>query len=96
MKKTSKSKSSSRGIHKKMSFSELLEKHPEAAEELFSAGMYCAGCPAASFETIEQGAEMHGFDGDEIVKRINKRINKKSKTKKAKNKSQNKKRKKYR
>jgi hybrid cluster-associated redox disulfide protein len=76
MKKSSKTRA--REIHKKMSFSELLEKHPEAAEELFASGMHCAQCPAASFETIEQGAMMHGINSDVLIKKLNK----KSKSKK--------------
>jgi hybrid cluster-associated redox disulfide protein len=76
MKKSSKIRAKN-GVHKKMSFSELLEKHPEAAEELFGAGMHCAQCPIASFETIEQGANAHGLDSNELIKKINKKIKKK-------------------
>ncbi|MBM3247561.1 DUF1858 domain-containing protein [Candidatus Pacearchaeota archaeon] len=67
-----------------MSFSELLEKHPEVAEELFSAGMHCAHCPAASFETIEEGAMAHGLNPNKIMQKLNKKIKKKNSKKKTK------------
>ena len=34
-------------INKKMSFSEIIEKHPETAEFLMEKGMHCIGCPMA-------------------------------------------------
>jgi len=60
-------------ISKKMSFAEIMEKHPEAAEILFESGMHCCGCPMAMQETLEQGALAHGLDADEIIDRINKK-----------------------
>ena len=64
-------------ITKDTLFSELLEKHPESVEILLEMGMHCIGCPASAMETIEQGAEMHGIDSKELIKRINNRIEKK-------------------
>jgi hybrid cluster-associated redox disulfide protein len=68
-------------ISKNMTFAELMEKHPEAAGELFKQGMHCIGCGAAAFETIEQGALMHGIDVDDLIKKLN---NEKTKSKKKK------------
>lgn len=62
-------------ITKKTKFSELDE---EAKEALSSRGMHCFGCPMAQFESIEQGAEAHGIDAEDLIKEINK----KKKTKK--------------
>jgi len=64
-------------INKKMSFSEIMEKSPEAGEVLFNSGMHCVGCGMAAFETLEQGAMAHGLDPDKLVDEINKKINKK-------------------
>ncbi len=72
------------GVDKNMTFSELLEKHPEAAEDLMEAGMHCIGCPASSFETLEQGAEAHGINAKELVVKINKRLDGKGSGKKDK------------
>lgn len=61
-------------ITKKATFSELIQSHPEAVEPLMEAGMHCIGCPASQFETIEEGAMMHGLDPDELVEKINQKI----------------------
>jgi len=64
-------------ITKKMSFSEIIKKHPEATEILMEKGMHCIGCPMAQMETLEQGAKAHGLNPDEIVKELNEKLNKK-------------------
>jgi|APSaa5957512576_1039674.scaffolds.fasta_scaffold56775_2 hybrid cluster-associated redox disulfide protein len=61
-------------ITKDIGFSELLEKHPEAVEVLMNSGMHCIGCPAAMFETLEQGAMMHGVDVKKLVEEINNKL----------------------
>ena len=38
---------------------------------LFEKGMHCIGCGMAGFETLEQGALVHGIDVDELVKELN-------------------------
>lgn len=64
-------------ITKKMSFSEILEKFPEAAEILFESGMYCCGCPMSADESLEQGAIAHGINPDRLIEKLNKKIGKK-------------------
>ncbi len=61
-------------ITKKMKFSEIMKKYPEVTESLFEKGMHCIGCVMSQFETLEQGALMHGMDPDELVEEINKKI----------------------
>jgi len=61
-------------ITKDIGFTELLEKHPESVEVLMDSGMHCIGCPAAMFETLEQGAMGHGIDVDELVDKINEKL----------------------
>lgn len=58
-------------IRKDMTIGELLEKAPEKAEILLSAGMHCLGCPAAQAETLEEACEVHGIDVEELVKKLN-------------------------
>ena len=78
MKKQARKKSGkSEKINKTIPLMELMQKHPEAAEVLFSRGLGCIGCPAAMMETLEQGCLAHGIDPDEVVKEINKKIKKK-------------------
>lgn len=64
-------------ITKKMSFTEIMEKHPEAAEVLFAKGMHCIGCPMAMSESLGEGCLAHGLNPDEIVDELNKKLNKK-------------------
>lgn len=58
-------------INKDMKIGELLEKYPEKAEILLSAGMHCLGCPASQAETIEEACEVHGIDVEELIKELN-------------------------
>jgi hybrid cluster-associated redox disulfide protein len=58
-------------INKKMSFAEIMEKNPNAAEILFKNGMHCIGCAMAMSETLEEGAIAHGLNPDKIVKELN-------------------------
>ncbi|VVB83858.1 Uncharacterised protein [uncultured archaeon] len=70
-----KTKTAKDEIRKDMTFAELLEKHPETANDLFEAGLHCIGCGGAMYETIEQGCQMHGFSKkeiDELIKKLNK------------------------
>ncbi len=69
-------KTKNKKIHKKMKFSEVIEKYPELIETLFEKGMQCFGCPVSAVETLEQGACAHGIDADELVKELNDKINK--------------------
>lgn len=61
-------------ITKDMTFGAVLEKYPEAAEVFMKYGMHCIGCAIAVSETIEQGAQAHGIDVDEIMKELNKAV----------------------
>ena len=38
---------------------------------LMSAGMHCVGCPSSIGETLEEAAMVHGFDVNELVKKLN-------------------------
>lgn len=63
-------------ITKKMTFQEIMEKHPELAESLFEKGMHCIGCPMAMQETLEQGSLAHGLNPDSIEKELNEKLHK--------------------
>ncbi|MFH0961403.1 MAG: DUF1858 domain-containing protein [archaeon] len=73
-KKASASSSSKGSVTKKILIGELVSKHPEAVEILLSRGFHCIGCHVSPFETLEQGAQVHGLAGkelDAIVREIN-------------------------
>lgn len=65
-KKTTKEKSRKEIISKEMTFAEVMEKHPEAAEIMVRYGLHCIGCHVAYWETIEQGARAHGLSEEQI------------------------------
>jgi len=77
----SKKKAKIQGVNENTTFAELLEKYPKTAEILMNQGMHCIGCGMAGFETIEQGAMMHGLNPKKLVEEINKKIAKKKQTK---------------
>ncbi len=46
---------------------------PKAAEFLIEHyNFYCVGCPLAFFETLEQGARLHGLTDEEIDRLVEK------------------------
>ncbi len=78
MKKEIKSKiKKEKSITAKMTFAEILENHPNAAEILFNSGLHCIGCGMAMYETLEQGCQAHGMNRKEINELIKKMNSKK-------------------
>ncbi len=61
-------------ITKDMGITETVQKYPEAIEVFMRFGMGCIGCAAASFESIEEGAFVHGIDPDEIIVKLNEAV----------------------
>ncbi len=61
-------------IDENIKISELAEKYPEVVEFLVSEyGFHCIGCFVSEFETLREGAEVHGIIGedfDEMILRI--------------------------
>lgn len=59
---------------------DLVEQNPDLAQVLTEDyGFHCVGCMAASMETLEQGALVHGMNEDQIdkmVKELNKKLEK--------------------
>ena len=56
-----------RRITKDTTIGELLTIDPEISQVLMSIGMHCIGCPSARMETLEQAAEVHGMDADDLI-----------------------------
>jgi len=58
----------------------LVEQNPDLAQILTEDyGFHCVGCMAASMETLEQGALVHGMTEDQIdkmVEDLNKKLSK--------------------
>jgi hybrid cluster-associated redox disulfide protein len=58
-------------ITKHMTIAEALKLKPQIAAVLMTRGMHCLGCVIAQGETIEQAAEVHGLDVDELINALN-------------------------
>jgi len=55
-------------ITKKMMIAEVLDMYPELGDVLIEEyGFGCVSCAGASFETLEEGAMVHGM-GEEDIK----------------------------
>lgn len=72
-------------ITEKMTFREIVENYPNAAEFLFEKGFHCIGCPMASMESIKDGALAHGEDPNKLIAELNKFLEKKMVKKDGKN-----------
>lgn len=54
-------------ITKDTRIGELLEVFPEAGNILTEMGLHCLGCPSSRNETLEQAAEVHDMDVDDMI-----------------------------
>lgn len=63
-------------ITKEMSIGEIVQEYPETVPVLMSHGLGCIGCAIAQFESLEEGAMVHGIDIDKLVEDLNKSIQK--------------------
>lgn len=63
-------------IYRNMTIEEIFQKFPghsqKLAQEMTNAGLHCAGCGAATWETLEAGMYGHGFTDEEIDQLIGK------------------------
>ncbi len=58
-------------LKKDMTIAEAIKLKPKIAGVLMSKGMECLGCAIAQGETLEQAAQVHGFNPDELLKELN-------------------------
>lgn len=54
-----------------MKIEEIVAKYPQTIGIFFQYGLGCVGCHAASFESLAEGAMMHGIDLDAMLKDLN-------------------------
>jgi hybrid cluster-associated redox disulfide protein len=67
-------------LTKGMLLAEVVEKSPAAAKLLAEYGLSCTTCFANSFDTLQDGAIVHGMTDEEVdqmINEINEEINKK-------------------
>ena len=53
-------------ITKETNIAKLLNEFPETAGVFEEYNLHCVGCMAASFDSIEHGAVLHGISPEEI------------------------------
>lgn len=58
-------------INRDMTFHQVLQMGPQAAQVLSSFNLGCVGCLGASSETLAQGAKAHGLDVEDILSALN-------------------------
>ena len=58
-------------VTKDMTIQEVIKSYPEVLEVLLEYGVGCAGCALSEFESVEQGAELHGIDLEEFLEDLN-------------------------
>ncbi|NFI95862.1 DUF1858 domain-containing protein [Clostridium botulinum] len=57
-------------ITKDMTVGEIIRIKENAAEILMSFGMGCIGCPSAQSESLEDAANVHGLNLDDLLKAL--------------------------
>lgn len=58
-------------LTKDMTIGEIIRMNPKYAEVLMTFGMGCVGCPASQAETIEEAAQVHGLELDNLLRALN-------------------------
>ncbi|HUV82265.1 MAG TPA: DUF1858 domain-containing protein [archaeon] len=59
-----------------MKIEDIVAKFPQTIGVFFQYGLGCVGCHAASFESLAEGAMMHGIDLDAMLKDLNELVKK--------------------
>ncbi len=67
-------KSRKQKITKDMTIAEVVKRYPQTTEVFFNYGLYCVGCFAADFDTVESGAKVHGINVEHLLFDLNKKI----------------------
>ena len=57
-------------LTKETTIGELLNACPDIAPVLTGIGMHCLGCPSSQGESLEQAAEVHGLDPDDLIEEL--------------------------
>ena len=58
-------------ITKQATISEIISAYPEAVRFFNGLQMSCGSCFAVKFDTLENGALMHGMDVDALIEQLN-------------------------
>ena len=61
-------------ITKKTTIDQIISHYPDTIRFFNDLQMSCGSCFAVKFDTLENGALMHGMDVDDLITRLNKFI----------------------
>ncbi len=61
-------------ITKKTTIDQIITHYPETKKFFNDLQMSCSTCFAVKFDTLENGALMHGMDVNDLITRLNKFI----------------------
>ena len=54
-------------VSKEMRIIDIINVDYDIVPILLNEGMHCIGCPSAQNESLEQAAEVHGMDADDLI-----------------------------
>ncbi len=57
-------------IKKETPIHQILDAYPETARFFDDLNLRCGGCFAVNFDTLENGAMMHGMDIDTLLRKL--------------------------
>jgi hybrid cluster-associated redox disulfide protein len=58
-------------ITKDMTIEDVVQQFPETIQVFSRYGVGCLGCSAAQYDSIGQGAAIHGLDTDQLLLELN-------------------------
>ena len=58
-------------ITRDMTIEDVVQQFPETIEVFSRHGVGCLGCSAAQYDSIGQGAAIHGLDVEQLVQELN-------------------------
>jgi len=61
-------------ITKDMIILDVIQVYPETIEVMREMGLHCIGCQAAGYESIHEGALVHGIDPELLCQKLNQKI----------------------
>ncbi len=59
-------------IKKDMTLGQIMKEYPKTVRTLMGFGLGCLGCPASTGETLEEAANVHGIDLNDLLEALNK------------------------
>lgn len=58
-------------ITKDMKIEDVVNQYPETMVVFMKHGLHCVGCHVSAFESIEEGAMVHGINVDALIYDLN-------------------------